>query len=353
VIWRRGFEQKTKAFAANAGFTWEFIEGLTLDAGIRYNWEEKEFDLTIDRSGSTGSKSSTTQWSEPTGSVILTYLLDDTRAVYWKFGHGFKAGHYNSIDIRDADKPAKPESLNSLEAGFRGIFMDGRLSMDGAIFFYQYENYQVFLFDDQANRPPSLAIKNAAETEQYGAEFNFTATPLVDLVADEWSGLSVTGRFSWLRSRFLNFTNQRTGNYNGQLYSETVDYSGNSLPNSPNFKVSATVDWAFDLDGLGTIIPRYDLAWTDDLFFDPSNGVGVNQSGPLPKLALGQPAYALHNLRLSYLNPEGTAEVSLWVRNLTDVRYRDYAFDATTFSSLILNFVGEPRSMGIDFSLRF
>ena len=81
--------------------------------------------------------------------------------------------------------------------------------------------------------------------------------------------------------------------------------------------------------------------------------MGVNRTGPLPELALGQSSYLLHNLRLSYRNLEGTAEVALWARNLTDVRYRDYAFDATAFSSLILNFVGEPRSMGIDFTLHF
>ncbi len=352
VEWLRAFEQTTYAFAANAGFKWEFLEGFTLDVGIRYNWERKDFSFGIRRPNfAPAPRDQSRSWAAPTGNVILTYLLDDTRAIYWKYGHGFKAGHYNSIDRGDA--PAKPESIDAVEAGFRGIFLDGRLSMDGAIFYYQYQDYQVFLFDDQANRPPSLGIKNAAETEQYGAEFNLAASPLLDLVDERWSGLNIVGRFSWLRSRFLDFTNTRTGNFQGQLYSEVVDYTGNSLPNSPNFKLSATVEWAFELDGLGTLTPRYDLAWTDDLFFDPSNGVGVNRTGPLPELALGQSSYLLHNLRLSYRNLEGTAEVALWARNLTDVRYRDYAFDATAFSSLILNFVGEPRSMGIDFTLHF
>jgi len=61
----------------------------------------------------------------------------------------------------------------------------------------------------------------------------------------------------------------------------------------------------------------------------------------------------IHNLRLTYRNPESTVEVAFWVRNLTDQRYRSYAFDASTFSNLILNFVGEPRSMGVDLALRF
>ncbi|MDE0883925.1 MAG: TonB-dependent receptor [Myxococcota bacterium] len=355
-VWVRSFEQETTAFAFNTGFSWEFVEDLILEVGARYNWESKNFSLFIDRNSLTQSEIRSETWKSPTGTVSLTYRVDDAMAIYWKYGHGFKAGHFNSIDINDP--PADSESIDAIEAGFRGVFLDSRLSMDGAIFYYEYNNYQVFLFDDQPSSPPSLAIKNAAETEQYGAEFNFTAEPLRDLVADEWSGLAITGRFSWLQSRFLDFTNPRTTVSGNQQLTKIVDYSGNSLPNSPNYKVSATVEWYFDLGSLGVVIPRYDFAWTDDLYFDPSNGIGVSPNsqggfGNLPELTLGQPAYAIHNLRLSYRNADSNAEVSLWVRNLTDQRYKSYAFDATSFNAVILNFVGEPRSFGIDFALNF
>ena len=355
-IWVRSFEQETTAFAFNAGFSWEFVEDLILEVGARYNWENKNFSLFIDRNSAVQSEIRSETWKEPTGTISLTYRVDDSMAIYWKYGHGFKAGHFNSIDINDP--PADSESIDAIEAGFRGVFLDSRLSMDGAIFYYEYNNYQVFLFDDQPSSPPSLAIKNAAETEQYGAEFNFTAEPLRDLVADEWSGLAITGRFSWLQSRFLDFTNPRTTRVGNQELTKIVDYSGNSLPNSPNYKVSATVEWYFDLGSLGVVIPRYDFAWTDDLYFDPSDGIGVSPNqqggfGNLPELTLGQPAYAIHNLRLSYRNADSNAEVSLWVRNLTDQRYKSYAFDATSFNAVILNFVGEPRSVGIDFALNF
>ena len=353
--WLRSFEQKTDAASANFGFAWEFVEGLKLEAGVRYNWEQKKFDFEIDRNvpGDPRFSYREKSWSEPTGNISLTYKLDDSKAVYWKYGHGFKAGHFNSINANDP--PAKPETIDAVEAGFRGIFLDGMLSMDGAIFYYKYEDYQVFLFDDQANSPPSLVIKNAKSTEQYGVELDVYAEPLRDVLPEDWWGPQVTGRFSWLRSRFLDFTNRRTiaAVGSGGVLVEIVDYSGNSLPNSPNFKFSGTVEWPMDFGSYGSVVPRYDFAWTDDLFFDPSDGVGVSRTGPLPELALGQPAYMVHNLRLTYRNPESTVEVAFWVRNLTDQRYRSYAFDASTFSNIILNFVGEPRSMGVDLALRF
>ena len=353
--WLRSFEQKTDAASANLGFAWEFVEGLKLEAGVRYNWEQKKFDFEIDRNlpGDPRFSYRKKSWSEPTGNISLTYMLDDSKAFYWKYGHGFKAGHFNSV--KEFDPPAKPETIDAVEAGFRGIFFDGLLSMDGAIFYYKYQDYQVFLFNDQVNVPPTLVIKNAKSTEQYGVELDVYAEPLRDVLPEGWWGPQVTGRFGWLRSRFLDFTNRRIveASATGGVLVEIVDYSGNSLPNSPNFKVSGTVEWPMDFGSYGSVVPRYDFAWTDDLFFDPSDGVGVSRTGPLPELALGQPAYMIHNLRLTYRNPESTLEVAFWVRNLTDQRYRTYSFDASTFANLIPNFVGEPRSMGVDLALRF
>jgi outer membrane receptor protein involved in Fe transport len=46
-------------------------------------------------------------------------------------------------------------------------------------------------------------------------------------------------------------------------------------------------------------------------------------------------------------------EVAVWVRNLTDEVYRTFAFDASSFSGVTLNFVGRPRTIGVDFSVSF
>ena len=61
----------------------------------------------------------------------------------------------------------------------------------------------------------------------------------------------------------------------------------------------------------------------------------------------------LHNIRLSYVTPDGMVEVSGWVRNFTDTRYKTYAFDASIFAETVINFVGDPRTGGVDISLRF
>ena len=111
-----------------------------------------------------------------------------------------------------------------------------------------------------------------------------------------------------------------------------------------------------DLGRYGYIIPRYDFNWSDDIFYGVNEGRGAGTSRGVPQLpdyAIGQEAYWLHNLRLTYRTPTTNVEVAFWVRNVEDVVYKTFAFDASNFSGVVLNFVSEPRTWGGDITFRF
>jgi outer membrane receptor protein involved in Fe transport len=72
-----------------------------------------------------------------------------------------------------------------------------------------------------------------------------------------------------------------------------------------------------------------------------------------PDFAIGQAAYTLQNIRLAYRSPSGNFEISGWVRNITDQRYKTYAFDATYFARVVINFVADPRTGGVDLTFNF
>ena len=90
--------------------------------------------------------------------------------------------------------------------------------------------------------------------------------------------------------------------------------------------------------------------------FDPADGRGsINFEGDFrhAKYAIGQRAYALHHVRLTYQLPTPMAaeiQVAGWCRNLTDQKYKTYAADLSSFQKTTLNFVGDPRSCGADMS---
>ena len=42
-----------------------------------------------------------------------------------------------------------------------------------------------------------------------------------------------------------------------------------------------------------------------------------------------------------------------WCRNVMDERYKTYAFDASRFEGVVINFVGDPRSCGVELEFTF
>jgi outer membrane receptor protein involved in Fe transport len=352
----RQYTEKTVSYALYGGLTWDLFDDFTVEGGVRWNWERKELDYFLINIGVELTDEPSNVWEAPTGSLALTYRLTDRVALSWKYARGWKSGHYNgtSSNIRGVTV-AEPEEIDSFEVALKGSWFDDRVSLGASLFYYIYENYQVFVVADDFSSQPQIEVINANDAEVYGSEIDLKIEPL--------DGLLLTARVGWLESQFLDFTQEvpvsvlnfgpppRT-----DTFSVTRDYSGNRLINSPRWKVSLGAEYTIGLGRYGSLIPRYDGAWSDDVFFDPTQGRGVpNSMGERykPRCTIAQCAFWLHNVRLGYRTPEGNIEIGGWVRNLTDEQYKTYAFDASTFAQTVIVFTGEPRMFGLDLTVRF
>lgn len=363
---RQQYDQMTKSFGIFADLSYDLLDDLTFDAGARYNWEQKRFEADISRGavlqpqcdplpGETDippcQRSDTVD--HPTGTLGLTYRYDDLRELYFKYSHGWKGLQYNARDgqVRSqVTDVADPEVIDAFELGFKGDWWDEKISVDGALFWYAYQNYQVFTF---INSPQAAAVRvviNADDAVNFGAELSTTIRPVEGLTADV--------RFGWLETKFLDFTSSGTrppptGNQPIQV---VLDYNGNQLPNAPRFKISAGLEYAFDLHRFGTLTPRYDLAWTDSVNFDPSNGRGSpNYTGTIfmPAHTIGQRSYALHSVSLRYIAPSEHVELAVWARNITNEVYKTLSFDASAGPGFVGNLVGDPRTYGLTFKVSY
>ena len=405
----REYQQKLSSVGVYAGFEWEFLDDLTLTAGVRYNYEHKGLDLnqreipdTVippadpferDENGnlvfrpSCGffpcpnpdpgrklrrSASEAVTWEAPTGTVELLYRFSDEASAYLKYNRGWKSGHFNTNGAEcppERFNPADPafcappgdalrdyvdpEAIDAFETGFTVSGWDNRISVQGALFHYDYENYQIFIFEQDADAAPNLQIINADDARVLGAELDMTFEPLVDFVPPSYQGLRIDLRGGWLNSEFLDFKYDRATNSGAGPLNYTTNNTGNPLPNSARFQASGSIQWSVEMGQYGTITPRYDFAWTDDVYFDGTKGVGATKliTPQFPEYTIGMPAHATHHLRLSYATSDGKMEVSGWCQNLTDQRIKNYAVDVTDFQSLILNFVADPRTCGGEVSL--
>ncbi|MFP6655008.1 MAG: TonB-dependent receptor, partial [Myxococcota bacterium] len=298
-------------------------------------------------------------WDGVTGFGEVGYRFTEEIMTYVKYTRGYKAGHFNPSKPTAAKVPgegfADPETIDAFEWGLDFSTWAGRISGNAAVFFYDYKNYQVFRLN---STPVGVfrQIQNAKTARIYGAEMELTILPLDGIAPKSIDQLRLNLRGGWLESEYLEFsvTEERVLG-GGPGVSVTIDNTGNPLISAPKLQASLSVVWPIELDRFGTIIPQYDLAWTDDVPFDPNEGRGqVDGRGEsfYRPFQIGNQAYALHNVRLSY-EPPGTSgtRVSGWCRNVTDERYTNFAVDLTTFAGLQLHFLGDPRTCGVD--LRF
>lgn len=355
------YRQDTLSLGIYADFEWQFLDDFTLSGGVRYNLEHKSFDAkqidlgASDRCGDEDNpplldcQTESTKMS-PTGTLTLEYAFNEEVSTYWKYSHGWKAQQYSIASGLSVNSHyfAEPEEIDAFEIGFRSTWFDGRLHLRGAVFWYDYRNYQVFLFTNDYGSAPVRIVTNASEAQLYGAEIDFVLEPIDRLVAEI--------RFGWLEGEFNRFVDTGTKRITTSIdppfiqdYEINLDYTGNRLPNAPEFKVSGSLSYTLEMGRFGSLTPRYDFTWTDDDFFDPSEGRGAPSNFGdiyLPAYAVGQEAFWLHHLRLSYLVPGDRIEVSGWVRNLTDEVYKSGAFDASSSVGMIGYRVGDPRTYG-------
>ena len=358
LVSKRDYTQQLWSFGIYGSLVWDISENFTLDGGVRYNWERKSMDYLLAGSGIVEKSTPSDTWSAPTGTVRLTYNFNEETSAFWKYTRGWKAGHFNATSSPTKGvTAARPETLDAFETGLRGSWLDNRLNLNLAIFYYNYRDYQLFVVENDFDSLPGFVIINANDAEQYGADIEMTTNP--------WEGGFADVRVGWLESQFLDFTQQQVVQQQIQRPGQPLDFvtfvkeldnTGNRLLNSPEFTVSITAGQRVELGRFGSVTARYDGAWKDDTYFDATEGRGTpNQQNVeiLPPNTIGQAAYWLHNVRLTYTVPEGNIEIAGWVRNVSDKAYKTFAFDVTTFQNTTIYFLGEPRMFGMTVNVHF
>jgi iron complex outermembrane recepter protein len=353
----RDYDQDLKSFGGYGAFEFDFWEDFTLDGGARVNWENKDMDYVLfvglqEQREKTALNERDT-WVAPTGTLRLTYRFREDTHVYWKYNRGWKPGHYNATGSPVSGiTVAEPETIDAFETGVRAEWFGGFLSGDAQLFYYNYENYQIFLAQQFAGGAPEFVVINANNAEVYGGE--------IDALIRPWAGGFLNVRFGWLETQFLDFVQlqQATISRQGQqvIISRELQNSGNPLLNSPRFKVSFVAEQAIPIWHYGYIIPRYDGAWTDTTYYDATKGRGIPNSANLQSLPRGvtaQEKYWLHNVRLAYRTPDGRFELAGWVRNIENTPVKSYSFDGSTFQSTTIHFVGDPRTYGVSAQFTF
>ncbi|MFQ5660519.1 MAG: TonB-dependent receptor [Gammaproteobacteria bacterium] len=330
---------KTNSFSLFGQGEWDFTDNLTFILGARIIQEEKRYKMQQNFYASVSPKQfhqgtpffsprtaaglpttfrgnlSKTLWS---GKVGINWTPTDDLLLYASVNRGVKAGSFNAplpggLPIPDSLIPYDEEVLVSYEAGFKSTWFNGTTRFNGTAFYYDYSDYQAFLFTGVGG-----VVVNADQTN-VGVEFEIQTSPI--------EGLDVMFNAAW--------------------YDATVEdvplRIGSPLPPrdvdptyAPEVQTSALVRYAWPMFN-GQMSVQTNISYTDSFFYNLRNFDADKFD-----------ASVMVNTRLAWTSPDEHWEAAFKVNNVTDEREGIQGFDLATLCGCNEVSYRAPRWYGLN-----
>ncbi|MGI9287747.1 MAG: TonB-dependent receptor [Pseudomonadales bacterium] len=298
-------ETDNTSYALYGDVAWNINDRIKLTFGARYTVDEKEFKVNqpvpnsalsmvtgdaLVKLGTTGLLEDDDSWNSFDPRVVLDYKLMDDVLVYGSVSSGYKSGGFNSDpnNTLESGLPQKPASFDeetvlAYEIGLKTQFWDNRAQVNAAIYFNDYEDYQVEAGDFV------ILIENGGELESKGFELDGTF-----LLGES---LTLMLNYSYLDAEFTN----------GAI--EGIDVSGERLNRAPEHSGAIIVSYGIPIGELGELSVRGDYIYSDSFLFATENP------------ALEQESYGLFNARIGFAAANDRWELALIGENIADEEY--------------------------------
>jgi iron complex outermembrane recepter protein len=300
---------------------YRFAQSWAVDAGVRYSEDSQRYTrLAIPGPPPPGCFPCTSDVNsdEITGRFGLKYFATDDVMFYGTYSKGYKAG---GINLDPRQQPYEPETNKMGELGVKSTLADGRLRVNAAVFYSDYDGIQLSSLT-AVGTPPALLPNtlNAAPAEIYGGELEVTG---------RLNALEFNLGISSLHSEFTEdalLTDSQTNT--NRLVPE-----GSRVPFAPDMTVTAGVQ--YDLHaGSWTLTPRVQLSYTDEQL-----------STPFAYPATTVPSRAVTDVRLS-ADASESLHLEAFVTNVFDRTYiAAQVQDASSATGGII--YGAPRQYGV------
>ncbi|MFT7722634.1 MAG: TonB-dependent receptor [Roseateles sp.] len=174
---------KNKASAVFGQIEYDLDPLTKLAAGLRYDHDARQrIDLL---NGNTTVDAGFDAWQPK---LTLTRKLGAEALGYATYSTGFRSGGFNTTA---ADNPVfKAENLRNLEAGYKGSFLDGRLSLNAAAFYSHSTDFQYFYIKVLPGPVLSGRIGNIDKVTIKGLDLDFRYLAAQGLEFDGGLGLA-------------------------------------------------------------------------------------------------------------------------------------------------------------------
>jgi iron complex outermembrane receptor protein len=338
--------QTTKDYAGYFNGEYAFTERLSLQAGVRYTDETKDFSQFVENDVGTTiflpvnpitgvvntSNTSvpspacsslqdvgryytcTTKADEWSPRASLNMRWNDDVFEYLQWSRGFESGGINGRPTSVAEiADYKPEYLNSTELGLKTLLLDHRLRLNTAIFYDKYSDIQVLLTEGA-----SVVIQNAAKATVYGLEEDVQAA-----VTTHWS---LQGSLGYLHNEYNNWSDS-LGSYTWRKLQDAPEWTAN-IASAYETHVASGAGVRFTTN----------VAFMSWMFLDAANSP-----------VLRAPSRTLLDASVFYLAPSGRWDLGVEGKNLSDQRVLTSGYNGLAFFGYAEGTYTPPRRFWLTF----
>jgi iron complex outermembrane recepter protein len=298
---------------------WRLTDAFALDVGARYSEDEQEYTRNlIPGPPPPGCFPCTTtaESDEVTGRVGLKFFASDDAMLYGTVSRGYKAGG-NNLDPRLG--AFGPETNEVIELGAKTEILDGRLRVNGDVYYSIYDGVQLSALTSVGAGPLLPNTLNGPEAEIYGAELELQG---------QFGGFGFNFGASYMESQFSEagvVTDTQT-NTNRPIV------EGQGMPFAPAYTLSAGVEYEF-LFGDMSLTPRVQASYLDEQYATPFKYAETRV-----------PSRTITDARLTF-NPNEQLTIEAFCSNIFDKTY--IAVQLQDASSAAGGYIfGAPRQYG-------
>lgn len=413
------FDSRTRyqisSAAAFGEVYWNITDDVKVTAGLRYTVDRKRAQPYQPRLlgpgiGQAPLPIQTVQFKETTGRVNLEWSPElsftDKTLVYGSFSRGYKGGGFNPPQSPGQElfpPNYAPEFINAIEVGAKNTLLDGRMILNGTLFYYDYKGYQVSSIIQRTSVNVNIDAKIwGAELEgmwepvdnlRLNANIGYLNTELADVASLDLMNLTQSDpalstvrngvSYAMCVAPVAELAQLQAAVNAGFVPAEAVTGSlfapallpgvcnggfapgsaaatalgfsvtpsagvpaplgGNELPNSPHWTVSLGAQYSWELGGGWEVTPRVDFYYQGDSYARIFNAINDRLE-----------SYTNTNLSLNISKADWDLQIQAYVRNVTDETVITDQYQTDDTSGLFTNiFLTEPRTYGISITKSF
>lgn len=309
------------AYAAFTQVDWKVIDKLTLTGGLRYNYDKKSARIiTYGLNGSipqnptvpnpfTGSK----DWTKFTYKLAARYDLTSAHHIYATYSTAYKAGGF----AFGTHPEYVPQNMKAFEIGSKNEFMNNRIRLNGAAWYYKYTDYETTallclnetitacpqdptLFGNFQPTNQAIGVTNAGGAHIYGASLALEA-----LVTDSDR---INAYVQWLDAKYETFDLSKTAYV---VPAARKDYTGTRLGWAADWSANGSFTHAWNLGDAGTLDAQLAVQYISERLLG-------NQGIPGSATYFMSDPETTMDFSIRYAPTGGAWDLTAYCNNLTD-----------------------------------